>query len=181
MPEPRVPPTCTHHTSFTPHTSVPINLASSHSLSRHTCNTNNSTRISHINHRIHIGYHDNLTDRPKTTTWPQTQHKDIDPAVKVRELSSYYNINGIKNKLEVLKLLIHDTHAYIITIQVTKLTPKANTPKVHNFTTVRADRLHNAGGGFILLISDNITFTTTGHTFDHQYTQHRTSNGHGTH
>ena len=71
------------------------------------------------------------------------------------------NINGIKNKLEELKLLVHDTHADIITIQETKLTPKANTPKEHNFTTVRADRLHKAGGGLITPIRDNITFTTT--------------------
>ena len=71
------------------------------------------------------------------------------------------NINGIKNKLEELKLLIHDTHADIITIQETKLTPKANTPKIHNFTTVRADRLHKVEGGPITLIRDNITFITT--------------------
>ena len=51
----------------------------------------------------------------------------------------HVNINRIKNKLEELKLLIHDTPADIITIKETKLTPKANTPKVHNFTTVRAD------------------------------------------
>ena len=57
------------------------------------------------------------------------------------------NINEIKNKLEEVKLLIHDTHADIITIQGTKLTPKANTPKVHNSTTVRTDRLHKAGVG----------------------------------
>ena len=71
------------------------------------------------------------------------------------------NINGFKNKLEGLKLLIHDTYTDIITIQETKLTPKAKTPKVHNFTTVRTDRLHKAGGGIITLISDNITLTTT--------------------
>ena len=59
------------------------------------------------------------------------------------------------------KLLIHDTHADIITIQETKLTPKAKTPKIHNFTSVRTDRLHKAGGGLITLIRDNITFTTT--------------------
>ena len=35
------------------------------------------THHSHCNHRIHIGYDDNLTDRPKTTT-------DTDTAVKVR-------------------------------------------------------------------------------------------------
>ena len=71
-------------------------------------------------------------------------------------------MNRIKNKLEELKLLIHDTHADIITIQETKLTPKANTSKLHIFTTVCADRLHKAGGGLITLIRDNITFTTTG-------------------
>ena len=71
------------------------------------------------------------------------------------------NINGLRNKLEELKLLIHDTHADIITIQETKLTPKAKTPKIHNFTSVRTDRLHKAGGGLITLIRDNITFTTT--------------------
>ena len=46
-------------------------------------------------------------------------------------------------------------------IQETKLTPKAKTPKIHNFTSVRTDRLHKAGGGLITLIRDNITFTTT--------------------
>ena len=71
------------------------------------------------------------------------------------------NINGNKNKLEELKLLIHDTHSDIITIQETELTPKANTPKMYNFTTVRADRLHKAGGGLITFFRDSITFTTT--------------------
>ena len=48
-----------------------------------------------------------------------------------------------------------------MTIQEINLTPKANTPKVHNFTTMRADRLHRPGGGFIAFIKDNIAFTTT--------------------
>ena len=39
------------------------------------------------------------------------------------------NLNGFKNKLDELKLLIHDTHAYIITIQETKFTSKATTPQ----------------------------------------------------
>ena len=58
-------------------------------------------------------------------------------------------------------MLIHNTQADVITIQETKLTPKAKTPKVHNFTTVRTDRLHKLGGWLITLIRDNITFTTT--------------------
>ena len=38
------------------------------------------------------------------------------------------------------------THMHIIiTIPETNLTPNANTPKVHNFTTVHTDRLHKAG------------------------------------
>ena len=71
------------------------------------------------------------------------------------------NIYAIKNKLEELQLLTHDTHADSITIQETKLTPKTKTHKVHNFATVRTDRLHKAGGGLTALIRDNITFTTT--------------------
>ena len=56
-----------------------------------------------------------------------------------------------------------------ITIQETKFTPKAKTPtKVHNFTTVRTDRLHKAGGGLITLIRD-IYYNR--HTFNHQYTE----------
>ena len=62
-------------------------------------------------------------------------------------------------KHEELKLRIHDTHADVITIKETKLTLEANTPKVHKFTTVRADRLHKASGVLITLIRDNIAFT----------------------
>ena len=46
-------------------------------------------------------------------------------------------------------------------MQISSQIRKPNTPKVHNFNTVRADRFHKAGGGLITLIRDNITFTTT--------------------
>ena len=58
-------------------------------------------------------------------------------------------------------MLIHNTRADFITLHESKLTPKAKTPKVHNFTTVRTDRLHKLGGGLSTLIRGNITFTTT--------------------
>ena len=96
---------------------------------------------------------DNLTDTPNDHRSNSKSERNL--------IIQQVNINGTKNKLEELKLLIHDTHAYIITIQETKFTPKAKTPKLHNFTTVRADRLHKAGGGLIALIRDNITLTTT--------------------
>ena len=76
----------------------------------------------------------------------------------------HVNIHGIKNKLEEFKLLIHDTHADIITIQETKLTPKANTPKVQYFTTVRVDSLHKAGGGLITFTITDIPSTINTHT-----------------
>ena len=102
----------------------------------------------HRNNRTHnIGYYDNLTQ----THRPSSKSERNLIILQV-------NTNGLRNKLEELKLLIHDTHAAIITIQETKLTPKA--PKIHNFTAVHTERLHKAGGGLITLIRDNITFTT---------------------
>ena len=45
---------------------------------------------SHRNNRTHnIGYYDNLTNRPRTTTGLLTPHKHTGPGVKVREISSY--------------------------------------------------------------------------------------------
>ena len=45
---------------------------------------------SHRNNRTHnIGYHDNLTDRPMTTTGLHTPHQHTDRTVKVREISSH--------------------------------------------------------------------------------------------
>ena len=47
----------------------------------------------------------------------------------------------------------------IITIQGTKLTQKAKTPKIPHYTTIRTHREHKQGGGLITLIKDDITFT----------------------
>ena len=70
----------------------------------------------------------------------------------MREISSYRSINGIKNKLEELKLLINDAHAAIITIQETKLTPvKHATHK----TNISINRATHKIQGF------NITLTTS--------------------
>ena len=110
---------------------------------------------SHRNNRTNnIRCHDNLTERPRTTTGRQTPHRPISKSER-NLIILQVNING-------LKLLIHDTHANIVTIQQTKLTPKVKTPKVHNFTAMRNDMLHKAWRGLITLI----TFNTT-HTFDH--------------
>ena len=146
---------CTHlnHTSSIPHISISVTLAPSHFLSINTCNTNDSTRITVTATTASTKYDPMTTDTTQVYRPSSKSERNL--------IILQVNINGIKNKLEELKLLIHDTYADTITIQETKLTSKANTPKVHNFTTVRPDRLHKAGGGLITLIRDNITFTTT--------------------
>ena len=57
------------------------------------------------------------------------------------------NINGIRNKIEELKNLVHSTQPDIITIQETKLTQKAKTPKIPHYTIIRTDSEHKQGGG----------------------------------
>ena len=111
---------------------------------------------SHHNNRIHnIGYYDNLTNRPRTTTGLPTPHK---PSSKSERnlIILQVNINGLRNKLEELKLLISRHTCRHHHNSGTKLTPKAKTPKIHNFTAVRTYRLHKAGGGLITLIRDYI-------------------------
>ena len=101
---------------FHPHNSMAVTLA----LSQHTHMQHKQqyTHRNHSNHHIHIGYHNSLTDRPKTTTGLQTQQNTRPRGKSERNLIILQvNMNGIKNKLEELKVLIHDTHADIITIQ----------------------------------------------------------------
>ena len=93
-------PTYTTHTTATKtqthvqHSSCPHRIGEArhpHSLtlSQHTHKQQNMHH-SHRNNRTHnIGYYDNLTNRPITTTGLLTPHKHTDPTVKAREISSY--------------------------------------------------------------------------------------------
>ena len=156
-----------HHALTTPHpTPTPAFTSTSHhhTLSADTHVTQTTVHVSQSQqpphpHRVPRQPHRPTKDDHMTTATTQPHR----PSSKSERnlIILQVNINVIKNKLEELNLLIHDTHADIITIQETKLTHKAKTPKVHNFTTVRTDKLHKAGGGLITLIRDNITFTTT--------------------
>ena len=158
-----------------------------HTLTAHTHATQTTVHASQspqqplAQHRILRQPHKQTKDYHRTTNTTQTHRHSSKSERNLIILQ--VNINGLRNKLEELKLLIHDTHADIITIQETKLTPKAKTPKIHNFTSVRTDRLHKAGGGLITLIRDNITFATTDipSTINTHNIEHRTSNGQGTH
>ena len=72
------------------------------------------THHSHSNHRIHIGYHNNLTDIPYTTTCLHTQDNDIDPAVNVRDILSYCRLTSTESKTNSRSLsLLFRTHIQI--------------------------------------------------------------------
>ena len=91
-------------------------------------------------------------------------------------------VSGIKllnanMRLTALHVLIHDTHAAIITIQETKLTPKASTPQLHNFTTVPIGCTRQEVGS---LHSLETTLRSQQQTYLRQLI-HRTLNGQGTH
>ena len=165
-PEPRVPPVYALTATTPPpdHTPVLPSPSHPHILTAHTHATQTTVHASqspqqpHSQHMVPRQPHRQTKDYHMTTNTTQVHRPSSKSEINLMILQ--VNLNGIKNKLEELELLIHDTHAVIITIQETKLTTKAKTPKVHNFTTVRTDRLHKAGDGLITLIRDNITFTT---------------------
>ena len=95
------------------------------------------------------------THRRQITTQPLTDNNQPkDKNIVILQI----NINGIRNKIEELKKLVHNTQPYIITIQETKRIQKAKTPKIPHYTTIRTDREHKQGGGLITLIKDDITF-----------------------
>ena len=148
IPEPCVTPTCPALT--TPHPSPTPALPSTshhHTLSTDTHATQTTVHASQSQQPPHphrVARQPHRQTKYHMTT--DTTQGHIPSSKSERNLIILQvNINGIKNKLEELNLLIHDTHVDIITIQETKLTPKAKTPKVHNFRTVGIDRLHKAG------------------------------------
>ena len=150
-------------------------LHNSHAENTHATQTtvpaSQSPQQPHAQHRVSQPAHGQTKDYHRTTNTTQAHIYNSKSEIN---LIIMVNINGIKNKLEELKLLIHDTNTDIITIQETKLIPLANTPKVHNFTTV----LHKTGGGLITL-THYIHYNR--HSFNNEYIQHRSSNGQCTH
>ena len=163
-PEPRVPLIHALAATVPPPVPTPALLSPSHphTLTAHTHVTQTAVHATqspqqpHSQHMVLRQPHKQTKDYHRTTNTTQTHLPSSDRNLIILQV----NINGLRNKLEELKLLIHDTHADIIPIQETKFTPKAKTPKIHNFTAVRTDRLHKSGGGLITLIRYNITFTT---------------------
>ena len=98
----------------------------------------------------------NNTKHRQITTQPLTDNNQPkDKNIVILQI----NINGIRNKIEELKNIVHNTQPDIVTIQETKLTQKAKTPKIPHYTTIRTDKRAQARRGLITLIKDDITFT----------------------
>ena len=112
---------------------TPALLSPSHTLIAHTHATQTTVHASqsrqqpHSQHRELLQPHKQTKDYHMTTNTTQT-HRPISKSER-NLIILQVNINGLRNKLEELKLLIHNTHAYIITIKETKHTPKAKHPK----------------------------------------------------
>ena len=122
-PEPRGP--LIHAlTATTPHPDPPPPLPSPshpHTLTAHTHATQTTVHASQspqqprAQHRVLRQPHKQTKDYHRTTNTTQTHR----PSSKSERnlIILQVNINVLRNKLEELKLLIHDTHADIITIQ----------------------------------------------------------------
>ncbi len=97
---------------------------------------------------------------PHSTNSSSTDKNQKAPTTKNSKLKILQiNINGLSNKIKELELLIHDVKADIVTVQETKLTQNSKTPKILNYTSIRKDRTYNKGGGLIIYVKNNITFT----------------------
>ena len=159
IPEPRVPPTCpaltTPHPSPTP--ALPL-ISCHHNLSADTHATQTTVHASQSQqpphpHRVPRKPHRQTKDDHMTTDTTQG-HRHSSKSERYL-IILHVNINEIKTNSKSSNCLF-TTH-----MQISSRFRKANTPKVDYFTTVRAHRLHKAGGGLITLIRDKSTFTTT--------------------
>ena len=102
-----------------------------HHTHTHT-NRNNNTKHRQHNNPSQTNHH------PATHRQQSTKGQNI--------VILQININGIRNKIDELKNLVHNTQPDIITIQETKLTQKTKTPKIPHYTTIRTDREPTRGG-----------------------------------
>ena len=70
-----------------------------------------------------------------------------------------FNINNICKQKAKLENTLDQHKIDIATRQETHLEKAHKTPQFNNYTTLRQDRIHNAGGGFITLVKNNIRYT----------------------
>ena len=111
---------------------------------------------------VSLQFYDNLTDQIRLHDYRHTTMTQT-PAVEMREISSYCVGQQKRNQKQIRRAqTAYWQHTCIYHHNSgNQAHPQTNTPKIHHFTTMHADRLHKTGGGLITLIRDTIAFTTT--------------------
>ena len=69
------------------------------------------------------------------------------------------NIDSIRKQKSKLEDVLDQDRIDIATIQETKFKKAHKTPQFNNYTTLRQDRSHKAGGGLITQVKNSITYT----------------------
>ena len=128
-----------------------------------------------------VNIHTTAHHQQNTTTHSQTKSQPKDTNIVILQI----NINGIRNKIEKLKKLVHSTQPDIITIQETKQNSHINLkhqkypntpPYAHTGNTNKAGC---GGGGAHHTHQGRHNFHK--HTQGNQHTQHITTTGQNTH
>ena len=164
-----MPSTHRNHTSPVSHISIAATLslsAYSHPIQT-TSRASQLTQPSHPPHRVPRQHHRQINNDHMATH--NTQAKRPISKIERNRIILQVNMNGIKKKLQELKLLLQNTHAYIITIQETKLTLKQKLPKY--ITSPRVHRqvaLYRGWAHHTRQTQHNIHYNRR--TFDHYYT-----------
>ena len=139
------------------------------------CNASTHVTCLEMHHSYTHTKRNNINTTPhhkQTTTHPLTNNNQ--PKEK-NNVILQININGIRNKIEELKKLVHSTQPDIITIQETKLTQKAKTtPPYAQTESTNKEGAHHTDQG-------RHNFHKHKHTQVHQHTQHRTTADQNTH
>ena len=89
-------------------------------------------------------------------TTPVRLHRQISDDITFNVL---LKANGIGNKLTELGVVLERNKVKVVVIQESKLSLKSKNPCTRNYTTVRKDRPHGQGGGFLIFIHSSITFS----------------------
>ena len=92
---------------------------------------------------------------PTLSPAPPTEQISDDSTFNVLQL----NANIIGNKLTELGVVMERNKVKVAVIEESTLSPTSKNPCIRNYTTVRKDRSHGQGGGFLIFIHRSTTFS----------------------
>ena len=120
-----------------------------------------------LHSHTHTERNNNTKHSPSKTNYHPPTHKQSTKGQKHRHTSNQHKRH--QKQIEELKNLVHSTQLDIITIQGTKLTQKAKTPKIHHHTYAQTGSKNKEGDHHTDQGRHNL------------HTQHRTTTDQNTH